>query len=175
MGGHYSWTNVISQLLQFLHEEMGINIIKTQPYHSQTDDLVLNFNPMLTSLEIVSETQDDWAKWFPFLLFTYWDISQIPGLSFYKGHGGEVPYIYEREAEKLHCSANIVLYTFEMRERWEHLRETERESGLKKIQKPPQKARKFGICFVLGHISSSNNQQKKCHCCLQIPVNLTKC
>lgn len=58
---------------------LGIQGVKTSPYHPQTDGLVEIFSKTLKSMvrKVVNETQADWDQQLQFLLFAYREFPQI--------------------------------------------------------------------------------------------------
>ncbi|XP_042247194.1 uncharacterized protein LOC121882816 [Thunnus maccoyii] len=70
-------TNFTSRLLQLFHRQLGIAVIKTTPYHPQTDGLVERFNQTLKKMlqKFVADTGRDWDQWLPFL-FAYREVPQ---------------------------------------------------------------------------------------------------
>lgn len=71
-------TNFTSSLMKLLHEQLGIQSIRTSPYHPQTDGLVERFNQTLKRMlrKFVNDTGKDWDKWLPFLLYAYREVPQ---------------------------------------------------------------------------------------------------
>ena len=68
-------TNFTSKSLKQVYSLLGIQGIKTTPYHPQTDGLVERFNQTLKSMlrKFVSDSGADWDQWLPYLLFSYRD------------------------------------------------------------------------------------------------------
>ncbi|KAI5614553.1 hypothetical protein C0J50_11136, partial [Silurus asotus] len=138
-------TNFTSGLMKQLHRQLGITAIKTSPYHSQTDGLVERFNKTLKGMlrKFVSDTERDWDKWLPFLLFAYREVPQAStGFSpFELLYGWQVqgPLDLLRRNWEDPCSGNkaekgIVQYILEMRDRLENYRKLAAEN-LQKAQK----------------------------------------
>lgn len=71
-------TNFTSSLMRHFHRQLGIQSIKTSPYHPQTDRLVERFNKTLKHMlwKFVNDTGKDWDKWLPFVLFAYREVPQ---------------------------------------------------------------------------------------------------
>jgi len=71
-------TNFTSSLLKQIYHMLGIQGVKTSPYHPQTDGLVERFNKTLKSMlrKFVNDTGSDWDQWLPFLLFAYREVPQ---------------------------------------------------------------------------------------------------
>lgn len=65
--------------MKLLHQQLGINSIRTSPHHPQTDGLVERFNQTLKTMlrKFVSDISKDWDKWLPFLLFAYREVPQV--------------------------------------------------------------------------------------------------
>ncbi|XP_067442125.1 uncharacterized protein [Thunnus thynnus] len=71
-------TNFTSSLLKEVYRLLGIQGVKTSPYHPQTDGLVERFNKTLKSMlrKFVNDSGSDWNQWLPFLLFAYREVPQ---------------------------------------------------------------------------------------------------
>lgn len=71
-------TNFTSSLLKEVYSMLGIQGVKTSPYHPQTDGLVERFNKTLKSMlrKFVNDSGSDWDQWLPFLLFAYREVPQ---------------------------------------------------------------------------------------------------
>ena len=68
-----SGNDFTSHLLQELYQRIGINLIKTTPYHPQTDGFVERFNQILKHMLsiVIQEERRDWNTLVPFVLFAY--------------------------------------------------------------------------------------------------------
>ena len=66
-------TNFVSELFEDVCKYLSIFKEYTTPYHPQTDGLVERFNHTLASMisMYVSNKQDDWDQWIPFVVFAY--------------------------------------------------------------------------------------------------------
>ena len=73
-----SGNDFISHLLQELDQRIGINLIKTTPYHLQTDRFVERFNQILKQMLriVIQEERRDWNTLVPFVLFAYHEVPQ---------------------------------------------------------------------------------------------------
>lgn len=120
-------TNFTSKLLQLFHQQLGITVIKTTPYHPQTDGLVERFNQTLKRMlqKFVSDNGRDWDQWLPFLLFAYREVPQAStGFSpFELLYGWDVQgpldlllKTWEAPATGTH-DGSVVQYVLEMRDR----------------------------------------------------------
>lgn len=137
-------TNFTSRLMGQLYQQLGINAIKTTPYHPQTDGLVERFNQTLKNMlrKFVADTGRDWDKWLPFVLFAYREVPQAStGFSpFELLYGWQVqgPLDLLRRGWEDPASRTeekgIVQYVLEMRDRLERYRELAKEN-LQEAQK----------------------------------------
>ena len=71
-------TNLMSQLLQELYKMLGVKLVRTTPYHPQTDRLVERFNQTLKQMlrKMIDEEGRDWDKLVPYILFAYREVPQ---------------------------------------------------------------------------------------------------
>lgn len=71
-------TNFTSSFLKDVYSLLGIQGVRTSPYHPQTDGLVERFNKTLKSMlrKFVNDSGSDWDQWLPFLLFAYREVPQ---------------------------------------------------------------------------------------------------
>ena len=69
-------TNFTSSLLKQVYSMLGIQRVKTSPYHPETDGLVERFNKTLKSMlrKFMNDSGSDWDQWLPFLLFAYREV-----------------------------------------------------------------------------------------------------
>lgn len=123
-------TNFNSKFLKQVYTLLGIQGIKTTPYHPQTDGMVERFNQTLKSMlrKFVSDSGADWDQWLPYLLFAYREVPQAStGYSpFELLYGREVrgPLDVLRESWEGDASqqqTNIVSYVLKMREKLDQL------------------------------------------------------
>lgn len=63
-------------MLAELYRLLGVNAIRTSPYHPQTDGLVKRFNQTLKEMLRKSASEDgkDWDKLIPYVLFAYREV-----------------------------------------------------------------------------------------------------
>jgi transposase InsO family protein len=71
-------SNFQSQLLKELYRLLHIDMLRTTPYHLQTDGLVERFNQTLKSMLRKAALQEgkDWDRLIPYLLFAYREVPQ---------------------------------------------------------------------------------------------------
>ena len=71
-------TNLTSALLRELYKMLGVQPIKTTPYHPQTDGLVERFNQTLKSMlnKVIAEDGRNWDTLIPYVLFAYREVPQ---------------------------------------------------------------------------------------------------
>ena len=71
-------SNFTSQLLKEVYWLLSIKLIRTSPYHSQTDGLVERFNQTLKAMLRRTATDEgkDWDKLIPYVLFAYCEVPQ---------------------------------------------------------------------------------------------------
>lgn len=69
---------LLTEIYRLLHECVGVDPIRTTPYHPQTDSLVERFNKTLKALlpKATAEIGKDWDTLLPYLLFAYRDVPQ---------------------------------------------------------------------------------------------------
>lgn len=93
-----------SKLLQQVYQLLGIRVLKTTPYHPETNGLVERFNQNLVQMlrKFVCDAGSDWDQWLPYLLFTYREIPQAStGFSpfqFMYGHDVQGPLSLLKES-----------------------------------------------------------------------------
>lgn len=125
-------TNFTSKMLKEVYSLLGIQGVKTSPYHPQTDGLVERFNKTLKSMlrKFVSETGSDWDQWLPFLLFAYREVPQSStGFSPFQllyGHPVRGPMDVLKEAWEGSMSEqrfSELSYVLKMRDKLEHFQE----------------------------------------------------
>ena len=122
-------TNFLSKLLQQVYQLLGVNGIRTTPFHPQTDRLVERFNQTLKNMlmNFVSHTGSDWDQWPRYLLFAYCEVPQASaGFSPFKLlYGRQVsgpPVLLKEHWEKAVAEQeNVVAYVVKMRERLEQM------------------------------------------------------
>ncbi len=71
-------TNFMSILLKQVYKLLGIESLRTTPYHLQTDGLTEWFNQTFKQMlrKFISESGKDWDQWLPYLLFAYREVPQ---------------------------------------------------------------------------------------------------
>ena len=71
-------TNITSQLLQKLYQLVVVKVIKTSPYHPETDGLVEHFNQTLKSMlkKVLVRESHSWGQMVPYVLFAYKEVPQ---------------------------------------------------------------------------------------------------
>uniref|UniRef100_A0A669D934 Gypsy retrotransposon integrase-like protein 1 n=1 Tax=Oreochromis niloticus TaxID=8128 RepID=A0A669D934_ORENI len=125
-------TNFTSKMLKEVYRLLGIQGVKTSPYHPQTDGLVERFNKTLKSMlrKFVNETGSDWYQWLPFLLFAYLEVPQSStGFSPFQllyGHPVRGPMDVLKEAREGSMSEqrfSELSYVLKMRDKLEHFQE----------------------------------------------------
>lgn len=123
-------TNFTSRKLRQVYSLLGIQGIRTTPYHPQTDGMVERFNQTLKSMlrKFVAESGADWDQWLPYLLFSYREVPQASTgfspfeLLFGREVRGPLDILRESwEGDAPHQSSNIVSYVLRMREKLDHL------------------------------------------------------
>ena len=70
--------NFTTSLLQELYKMLGVKLIRTTPYHPQTDGLVERFNQTLKQMlrQLITGEGRDWNKLLPYILFAYREVPQ---------------------------------------------------------------------------------------------------
>ena len=68
-------TNFVSQLLKELYRLLGVTVIKTSPYHPQTDGLVERYNRTLKEM-LRRVIEQDRRELLPYVLFSYREVPQ---------------------------------------------------------------------------------------------------
>lgn len=140
-------TNFTSGLLRDVYSLLGIQGVKTSPYHPQTDGLVERFNKTLKSMlrKFVNDSGSDWDQWLPFLLFAYREVPQSStGFSPFQllyGHSVRGPLDVLREA-------------------WESPLPQERCSELSYVLKMRDKLDQFQE-LVKGNLAQAQQRQKQ--------------
>lgn len=125
-------TNFTSSLLKQVYSLLGIQGIKTSPYHPQTDGLVERFNKTLKSMlrKFVAGSGSDWNQWLPFLMFAYREVPQTStGFSPFQllyGHSVRGPMdvlkdAWEGPTPEQGCSE--LSYVLKMRDKLEQFKE----------------------------------------------------
>lgn len=136
-------TNFTSSLLKEVYSMLGIQGVKTSPYHPQTDGLVERFNKTLKSMlrKFVNDSGSDWNQWLPFLLFAYREVPQAStGFSPFQllyGHSVRGPMDVLKEAwegpmPQQQCSE--LSYVLKMRDKLDQFQELA-NSNLAEAQK----------------------------------------
>ena len=70
-------SNFTSKLLSEVYNLLHIRLIRTSPYHPQTDGLMERFNQTLKAILRKTAVQGkDWDKLLPYLLFSYREVPQ---------------------------------------------------------------------------------------------------
>jgi len=71
-------SNFMSELMKQFCEKLGINKIKTSPYHPMANGLVENFNSTIKSMlkKYSAECPKAWDRFLPYLLFAYREVPQ---------------------------------------------------------------------------------------------------
>ena len=71
-------SNFTSQMLTEIYRLLGVQPIRTSPYHPQTDGLVERFNQTLKRMlkKAAMDNVKDWDKFVPYLLFAYREFPQ---------------------------------------------------------------------------------------------------
>ena len=71
-------SNFTSQMLTEIYRLLGVQPIRTSPYHPQTDGLVERFNQTLKRMlkKAAMDNVKDWDKFVPYLLFAYREVPQ---------------------------------------------------------------------------------------------------
>lgn len=125
-------TNFTSRQIREVYSMLGIQAVKTTPYHPQTDGMVERFNQTLKAMlrKFVSKTGSDWDQWLPYLLFAYREVPQAStGYSpFELLYGRQVrgPLDILKEAWEGDIPkerTNIVSYVLNMREKMDTMAE----------------------------------------------------
>ena len=68
----------MSDLLREVHRLMGIEVIRTSPYHPQTDGMVERFNQTLKQIlkKVLLTDLRGWDNLLPLVLFAYREVPQ---------------------------------------------------------------------------------------------------
>ncbi len=121
----------MSTLLKQVCRLLGIESLRTTPYHPQTDGLTERLNQTFKQMlrKFISESGKDWDQWLPYLLFVYREVPQAStGFSpFELLYGRDVrgPLTLLRELWEGNSgsgdSVNVISYVLQMRERLEAL------------------------------------------------------
>uniref|UniRef100_A0A9J8BJ87 Gypsy retrotransposon integrase-like protein 1 n=1 Tax=Cyprinus carpio carpio TaxID=630221 RepID=A0A9J8BJ87_CYPCA len=123
-------TNFNSKFLKQVYTLLGIQGIKTTPYHPQTDGMVERFNQTLKSMlrKFVSDSGADWDQWLPYLLFAYREVPQASTgyspfeLLYGREVRGPLDVLHESwEGDASQQQTNIVSYVLKMREKLDQL------------------------------------------------------
>ena len=71
-------SNFMSRLLSSMYERLGIQALRTSPYHTQTDGLVERFNQTLKAMlrRFVDADARNWDTLLPYMLFAYREAPQ---------------------------------------------------------------------------------------------------
>lgn len=115
---------------------IGVQAIRTSPYHPQTDGLLERFNGTLKSMlrRLPKVELVDWDRMLPYLLFAYREVPQeSTGFSPFEllyGHQvrGPLDILKESWEEDRKSNESIVEYVFKMRERIAAMRKVAHEN-----------------------------------------------
>ena len=128
-------SNFMSELMsQFCHK-MGINKIKTSPYHPMTNGLCEKFNGTLKSMlkKFVSQDPKGWDKYVPYLLFAYREVPQASmgfspfELLYGRKIRGPLDILRECWSGETPSETGLAEYVIRMRERLETMTDIARE------------------------------------------------
>ncbi|KAL1271128.1 hypothetical protein QQF64_030146 [Cirrhinus molitorella] len=122
-------TNFMSTLLKQVYKLLGIESLRTTPFHPQTDGLTERFNQTFKQMlrKFIKGSGKDWDQWLPYLLFAYREVPQAStGFSpFELLYGRDVrgPLTLLRELWEGNPGGgdgvNVISYVLQMRERLE--------------------------------------------------------
>ena len=129
-------SNFTSKLLAETYRLLGIQPIRTSPYHPQTDGLVERFNQTLKAMlrKAASEDGKDWDKLLPYLLFAYREVPQASTgfspfeLIYGRQVRGPLDILKETWEASKRSSESVVSYVFTIQERLAKMSELAREN-----------------------------------------------
>jgi hypothetical protein len=135
-------TNFMLKLLSEVYRLLSVKVIRTSPYHPQTDGLIERFNQTLKAMlqKVGNNEGRDWDRWLPYVLFAYREVTQaLTGFSPFEllyGRSVRGPLDVLREAwEADSCGEeSVVSYILMIRERLEKMAEVVQEN-LSKAQR----------------------------------------
>ena len=128
-------SNFMSELMsQFCHK-MGIDEIKTSPYHPMTNGLCEKFNGTLKSMfkKFVSQDPKGWDKYVPYLLFAYREVPRASTgfspfeLLYGRKIRGPLDILRECWSGETPSETGLAEYVIRMRERLETMTDIARE------------------------------------------------
>uniref|UniRef100_A0A9J7ZIR3 Gypsy retrotransposon integrase-like protein 1 n=1 Tax=Cyprinus carpio carpio TaxID=630221 RepID=A0A9J7ZIR3_CYPCA len=129
-------TNFMAKVMKLLYKQLGIQGIRTTPFHPQTDGLVERFNGTLKNMlkKFVDESGRDWDKWIPFLLFAYREVPQCSTgfspfeLLFGRQVRGPLDVLKEGWTSEEPAQCSIASYILQMRDKLENFRTLAKEN-----------------------------------------------